>query len=266
MEKLGGKCKKLKNLVESGKIGKSLKSGKICFGKFVKSLENLSKNEKILKRQKMKNWKILEKPGGKWQNMKTLLESGKIWKTWWKVGKFGKSLKSGKILNLWNFGKSVKKWKNIEKAKNRQLENSGKTCWKVEKCVKPGGKWKNFVKVWKWEKFVKRENLLKNEKYWNGKKGNTGKLCKSWWKVGKSEKPGGKWKNFVKVWKVENLLKCVKLLKIYQKMKKYWNGKKGKTGKFWKNLFENDKICKTWWKMEKCEKLGRKWKNVKNLV
>ena len=202
-----------KNLVESaknwkiwwkvGKFGKSLKSGKICFGKFVKSLENLSKNEKILKRQKMKNWKILEKPGGKWQNMKTLLESGKIWKTWWKVGKFGKSLKSGKILNLWNFGKSVKKWKNIEKAKNRQLENSGKTCWKVEKCVKPGGKWKNFVeKVWKVEKFVKMCETLENlkiyqkmKKYWNGKKWKTGKfwknllksgkIWKTWWKVGK---------------------------------------------------------------------------------
>ena len=37
----------------------------------------------------------------------------------------------------------------------------------------------------------------------------------------------------------------MKLWKICQKMKKYWNGKKGKTGKFWKNLVESDKIWKT---------------------
>ena len=149
-----------KSLVESGKswwkVGKSEKPGgkwknfvKVWkvekFVKMCETLENLSKNEKILKRQKMENWKILEKPGGNWKNLKN----------WCKVGKFGKSLKSGKILNLWNFGKSVKKWKNIEKAKNRQLENSGKTCWKwknVKNLVESG---KNIVnrKKKKLEKF-----------------------------------------------------------------------------------------------------------------
>ena len=55
---------------------------------FCETLENLSKNEKILKRQKRENWKIgkwqnknpggkwtkSEKPGGKWKNL------AKVWK------------------------------------------------------------------------------------------------------------------------------------------------------------------------------------------
>ena len=48
---------------------------------------------------------------------------------------------------MWNFGKSVKKWKNIETAKNSKN-------WKI--LEKPGGKWqnlKNLVEsVWKSEK------------------------------------------------------------------------------------------------------------------
>ena len=85
---------------------------------------------------------------------------------------------------MWNFGKSVKKWKNIETAKNGKLENSGKTCWKVEKSEKPGGKWKNFVKVWKVEKFVKMCETGKSVKKWKNieisKKGKLENSGKTW--------------------------------------------------------------------------------------
>ena len=101
---------------------------------------------------------------------------------------------------MWNFGKSVKKWKNIEMAKKGKLENSGKTWWKVGKSEKPGGKWKNLLgKVWKVEKFVKIWNFGKSVKKWKNietaKKGKLENSGKTWWKVTKSEKPGGKWKN-----------------------------------------------------------------------
>ena len=96
--------------------------------------------------------------------------------------------------------KSVKKWKNIETAKKGTLENCVKSWWKVGKSEKPGGKWKNFVKVWKVEKFVKMcetlENLSKNEKILKRQKmenwkilekpvWKVDKIWKIWWKVGK---------------------------------------------------------------------------------
>ena len=119
---------------------------------------------------------------------------------------------------MWNFEKSVKKWKNIETAKNGKLENCGKTCWKVEKSEKPIGKWKNFVKVWKVEKFVKMcetlENLSKNEKILKWQKREN-------WKI--LEKPGGKWQN------LKNLVKSGKMWKIWCKVGKF--GKSLKSGK-----------------------------------
>ena len=75
-EKPGGKWK---NFVKVWKVEK--------FVKMCETLENLSKNEKILKRQKRENWKILEKPGGKWQNLKNLVQSGKMCKSLVKSGK-----------------------------------------------------------------------------------------------------------------------------------------------------------------------------------
>ena len=183
---------------------------------------------------------------------------------------------------MWNFGKSVKKWKNIETA-------TGKCKKKVGKSEKPGGKWKNFVKVWKVEKFVKMcetlENLSKNEKILakNGKLENSGKtwwkvtksekpggkwknvknlvesgkMWKTWWKVEKCEKPGRKWKNFVKVWKVEKFLTICETLENLSKNEKILKPQKREN---WKILEQ------TWWKVTKSEKLGQKWKNVKNLV
>ena len=94
-------------------------------------------------------------------------------------------------------GKSVKIWKNIETAKKVKMENCGKTWWKVEKSEKPGGQWKKFVKVWKVEKFVKLENLSKNEKILKRQKREN-------WKI--LEKPGEKWKN------LKNLVESGKIL------------------------------------------------------
>ena len=97
---------------------------------------------------------------------------------------------------MWNFGKSVKKWKNTEMAKKGKLENSGKTClkvtkseklWsKVERCEKSGVKWENLVKVWKVETFG---NIFKNIE--TAKKVKIENCGKTWFKGEKSEKPGG---------------------------------------------------------------------------
>ena len=160
-----------------GKFGQSLKSGNIW--EYFKKYWNGKKS---------KNVKL-------WKN---LVETGKIWKTWWTVEKICKSLKSGKICET---GKSVKKWKNIETAKKGTLENCVKSWWKVGKSEKPGGKWKNFVKVWKVEKFVKMcetfENLSKNEKILKWQKRENWKILeKPVWKWQKSGKMfGRKWKN-----------------------------------------------------------------------
>ena len=205
MEKLGGKCKKLKNLVESGKIWQKFEKWKnlfwkICkvFGKSVKKWKNI---------EAAKNGK-LENSGKTWwkvtKSEKLLVESGKIWKTWWKVGKFGKSLKSGKFVKicetLENLSKNEKilKWQKIENWKI--LEKPGKmwkTWWTVEKICKSLKSGKIC--------FVKRENLLKNEKILKRQKRETGKLCKKLVKSGKI------WKTW---WKVEKFCKSLKSGKI----------------------------------------------------
>ena len=171
------------------------------------------KMKKYLKWQKRENWKILEKPGGKWQNLKNFGESGKMWKIWCKVGKFGQSLKSG---NIWEYF-----LKNIETAKKVKMENCGKTWWKVEKSEKPGGQWKKFVKVWKWKNLWNWKICQKMKKYWNGKKGNTGKLCKKHLGI------------FLKSGKIEMCETLEKRLK-----------KKVENGKLWKNLVESGKSLK----------------------
>ena len=126
-------------------------------------------------------------------------------------------MKSGKICET---GKSVKKWKNIETAKKGTLQNCVKSCWKVEKSEKPGGKWKNFVKVWKVEKYVTMceilENLSKNEKILKWQKRKTGKF----------------WKNLVesdKIWKT--LVESGKMWKIWCKVGKF--GQSLKSGNIW---------------------------------
>ena len=97
---------------------------------------------------------------------------------------------------MWNFGKSVKKWKNIEMAKKGKLENSGKTClkvtkyeklWsKVERCEKSGVKWENLVKVWKVETFG---NIFKNIE--TAKKVKIENCGKTWLKEKNLKNPGG---------------------------------------------------------------------------
>ena len=123
---------------------------------------------------------------------------------------------------------------------------------KSGKIWKPGGKWKNFVKVWKVEKFVKMcetlENLSKNEKILKWQKRENWKILektclkvtkseKLWSKVERCEKSGVKWENLVKVWKVETFGNIFKNIETAKKVK-----------------IEN--CGKTWFKGEKSEKPG----------